>query len=411
MDKIDEKITHPSTDDADNGSMSGLNTTVMGTRARREHGKLAVGDVVLKRYELQEELGSGAMGVVFKCMDRVSHAEYALKMVPPELSSSADAMEGIRANFQLVLGLNHPNIAGIYFLERDEYGAYFLVMEYVRGTTLSKWIIRKQAAGQPDLNEVAGIVAQIAAALDFAHKKRILHRDIKPANVMLDENGEVKVLDFGLASKVRNTLTAMSIATSSSNGTPNYLSPEQFKGRYPTPASDQYALAVMTYEMLAGHLPFESPDVSVLREAVLKGTAKTVDGIPKYAQTALTRGMSKDPSDRFDSCVDFADILEGKHVLSRKNKTAIEDVLAEKKVIHKWALILVPLAVFALVFLWLFFHVNVGSSDAPSGSLWTESEMESELETLIVPEQPAVSVLKMSRIPGVSESRASENSN
>ena len=381
--------------------------------ARKPDGRrFKIGDVILGRYKVLSELGQGGMGVVYKCFDETAGIAIALKALPPELSHNTIEMEEVRENFKLVHNLHHPNIASYNTLEKDvATGNYYLVMECVEGEDLRRWIRRKRKENALPLEAVLPVIRQVAAALDYAHGQKIIHRDIKPGNIMIDAAGNVKVLDFGLAAQIHTSMTRVSMAYRGTSGTAPYMAPEQWEGGAQGAAADQYALAVMTYEMLAGHLPFESPDVSVLREAVLKGTAKTVDGIPKYAQTALTRGMSKDPSDRFDSCVDFADILEGKHVLSRKNKTAIEDVLAEKKVIHKWALILVPLAVFALVFLWLFFHVNVGSSDAPSGSLWTESEMESELETLIVPEQPAVSVLKMSRIPGVSESRASENSN
>ena len=132
--------------------------TVPNLRVRREHGNLREGDVVLARYELLEKLGSGAMGVVFKCRDRVSGVEYAIKMVPLELARDADAMEEVRENFQLVHGLKHPNIASANFLDRDEYGAYFLVMEFAPGESLAPWIKRKWRTGGPGLDEVAGIV-------------------------------------------------------------------------------------------------------------------------------------------------------------------------------------------------------------------------------------------------------------
>ena len=194
--------------------------TVPNIRIRHERGELQVGDVVLGRYELLEKLGSGAMGVVFKCRDQVAGVYYALKMVPPELVRDSNAMEEVRKNFQLVHSLKHPNIAGMDFLDRDEYGSYFLIMEYVDGESLSQWINRKWQNGRPDLAEVIHIVKQIASALDYAHGQQILHRDIKPANVMVDEQGNVKVLDFGLASKIRSTMTALSVNTSNTSGTP-----------------------------------------------------------------------------------------------------------------------------------------------------------------------------------------------
>ena len=284
--------------------------TVMGMRVRRERGELREGDVVLGRYELLERLGAGAMGVVFKCRDKVSQVEYAVKMVPPELARDADAMEEVRENFRLVYNLNHPDIAGAKFLDRDEYGAYFLVMEYAPGENLSQWIKRQWKAGGPKPEEVASIVKQIASALDYAHGERILHRDIKPANVMVDEAGRVKGLDFGLASKVRNTMTALSINPANTSGTPNYLAPEQFKGKYPTPAADQYALGVIAYQMLAGHLPFESDDLGVLRAIVAAERPDRIEGVPEAVNACLQKVLAKEPKERFASCSDFAAALE-----------------------------------------------------------------------------------------------------
>ena len=305
--------------------------TMPNKHMRRENGELNVGDIVLGRYELLEKLGSGAMGVVFKCRDQVSQVEYALKMVPPELAHDAEAMEDVRENFKLVQGLSHPNIAGVKFLERDEYGAYFLIMEHAPGITLSRWIKRKWDAGHPETDEVHAIVKQIASALDYAHRKRILHRDIKPANIMVDENGEVKVLDFGLASKVRNSMTAMSINPANAGGTPGYLAPEQFKGRYPTPAADQYALGVLAYQMLAGHLPFDSDDYNVLRSAVVNEDPDPVDGISRTANDCLQKVLNKDPKLRFACCADFADELKSAFGEINVKKASMQTVKSSGK--------------------------------------------------------------------------------
>ena len=254
------------------------NRTIPNMRIRRERGDLQVGDIILNRYELLEKLGSGAMGMVFKCRNRVSRVEYALKMVPPELSRDTEAMEDVRENFQLVHNLKHPNIASMDFLDRDEYGAYFLIMEYAKGESLAQWIRKKWETGRPALSEVADIVKQIASALDYAHSEHILHRDIKPANVMIDEKGKVKVLDFGLASKIRSTMTSMSITPANTSGTPNYLSTEQFREKRPSHASDQYALGMLIYQMLAEHLPFDSDDFNVFHAV---GSSETSDQINK----------------------------------------------------------------------------------------------------------------------------------
>ena len=313
----------------ENNTQFDPDVTVVSARVRRDRGELQVGDVVLGRYALLEKLGSGAMGMVFKCRDQVSGVDYALKMVPPELVRDTDAMEDVRENFKLVHGLKHPNIASVDFLDRDEYGAYFLIMEYAKGESLAQWIKRKWKSGCPELNEVVNIVKQIASALDYAHSQHILHRDVKPANVMIDKDGKVKVLDFGLASKVRSSMTAMSINPANTSGTPNYLSPEQFKGRYPMPVSDQYSLGVLTYQMLSGHLPFESDDYNVLRSAVLNEKPESLNNYPDYVQEALARGMSKEPKARFTNCSAFAEALSGNIAIAGNvtgNNSALDDI-------------------------------------------------------------------------------------
>lgn len=284
--------------------------TVPNIRIRHERGELQVGEVVLGRYELLEKIGSGAMGVVFKCRDQVAGVYYALKMVPPELVRDSNAMEDVRRNFQLVYGLKHPNIASMDFLDRDEYGSYFLVMEYVDGESLSQWINRKWQSGRPEPAEIVHIVKQIASALDYAHSQQILHRDIKPANIMVDERGNVKVLDFGLASKVRSTMTALSVTTANTSGTPHYLSPEQFKGKYPGPASDQYALGVLSYQMFAGHLPFEAEDFNILSRAVLEEEPDRPDSLSDSVWVALRKTLSKNPKERFENCTAFVTRLK-----------------------------------------------------------------------------------------------------
>lgn len=283
--------------------------TIAGWRVRGQ-SQFLVGDTILHRYELTEKLGSGAMGVVFKCRDSVSGVDYAVKMVPPELAMDDEFMEGVRKNFQLIHALKHPNIAGIDFLEQDEYGAYFLIMEYAEGINLARWIEQKRSNGGLDAPEIISVLKQVAAALDYAHEKNILHRDVKPANIMIDASGQVKVLDFGLASKVRSGMSALSIRPEKSSGTPNYMSPEQFRAQYPGPESDQYALAVMAYQMFTGHLPFELENFEMLRAAVLNDRPAELKNISSGINQAVFRALSKDPANRFSSCAKFIATME-----------------------------------------------------------------------------------------------------
>ena len=286
--------------------------TMVNSRVRRERGELQVGDVVLNRYELLEKLGSGAMGIVFRCVDKTAGIEIALKALHPELSNNTVEMEDIKDNFQIVHNLHHPNIANYNTLEQDPVGGnYYLIMECVAGEDLRRWIRRMRKENALSMETVIPVIRQVAAALDYAHEQKIIHRDIKPGNIMIDTEGRVKVLDFGLAAQIQTSMTRVSMALQGTSGTAPYMAPEQWKGWAQGAAADQYALAVMTYEMLAGHLPFESTDVAVLQQAVLTQEPERIENVPKHIQRALERGMSKNPEERFNSCSVFVASLDG----------------------------------------------------------------------------------------------------
>ena len=269
------------------------------------------GEEILGRYVVEKELGQGGMGVVYGCLDKVGGVKVAVKALPPELSHNSVEMEEVRENFQLVVGLRHSNIAGVRTLEKDGRGEYFLVMDVAEGESLRKWMRRKWKAGGVPFGEALGVLGQVASALDYAHSKKVVHRDVKPGNVVIDAKGEAKVLDFGLAAQIRTSLSRTSQAYRGTSGTGPYMAPEQWEAQPQDAKTDQYALAVMAYEMLAGRLPFENSELAVLKDAVLKGAARDIPGLPKGAMAALRRGMAKRPGARFGSCRDFVAALAG----------------------------------------------------------------------------------------------------
>ena len=269
------------------------------------------GDVIMSRYRVVTELGRGGMGVVYHCHDIVGGIDVALKALPPEVSCNTVEMEAIRENFRLVEKLHHPNIAAAKTLEQDmESGNTYLIMELVRGCTLSRFLKDRDAPlGTQAVTEIAG---QVAAALDYAHGHKVVHRDIKPSNVMIQDDGSVKILDFGLAVQVKLSLSRVSAAPSGASGTGPYMAPEQWRGEQPEAAVDQYALAVMVFELLVGHCPFEGTDLGVLREAVLQGVPRRPQGMERHVWRALRRAMAKDPAGRFDSCAELVQAMQGK---------------------------------------------------------------------------------------------------
>ncbi len=292
-----------------------MDKTMPGNHDRKTDGRFEPGDLIMGRYKVLAELGQGGMGVVYKCFDETAGIEVALKALPPELSHNSLEMEDIKENFQLVHNLHHPNIASSNNLERNpENGNYYLIMECCEGEDLRRWIKRKRKDNPLTLNDVLPIIRQVADALDYAHAQKIMHRDIKPGNIMIDSAGSVKVLDFGLAAQIHTSMTRVSMAYHGTSGTGPYMAPEQWRGRAQGAAADQYALAVMAYEMLAGHLPFESTDPAILQQAVLTQDAENIVDLPAAAQNALKRAMSKEAAERFNSCADFAAALGGAKV-------------------------------------------------------------------------------------------------
>ena len=296
-------------------NMPDMEKTMPGHHDRKTDGRFSVGDLIMGRYKVLAELGQGGMGVVYKCFDETAGIEVALKALPPELSHNSLEMDDIKENFQLVHALFHPHIAASNNLERNPVnGNYYLIMECCEGEDLRRWIKRKRKDNPLTLDDVLPIIQQVAEALDYAHAQKIIHRDIKPGNIMIDSAGNVKVLDFGLAAQIHTSMTRVSMAYHGTSGTGPYMAPEQWRGKKQGAASDQYALAVMTYEMLSGDLPFESTDPAVLKQAVLDEMPNEIPDLPADAQAALNRAMSKEAADRFNSCADFVSAMTGAKV-------------------------------------------------------------------------------------------------
>ena len=290
-------------------SFGSMNTMRPGADDAPSSHRLKAGDTILGRYTVVAELGQGGMGVVYKCLDTVGGVEVAVKCLPPELSHNTLEMEDIRDNYQLVCGLRHPGIVGLRTLEKNpQTGDYYLVMDLAEGVELRCWLRQNRDA---PVSEKLRLLGEIASALDYAHERKIVHRDVKPGNVMVAPDGSAHVLDFGLAAQIRTSMSRVSMAYRGTSGTGPYMAPEQWRGRPQGAAADQYALGVMAYEMFAGHLPFESPDTAVLKQAVLDETPAPITGLPPRMMAAIRKAMAKDAKHRYASCAEFVAALAG----------------------------------------------------------------------------------------------------
>jgi len=212
--------------------------------------RLAVGSVFAERYEVLEELGRGGMGEVYRVKDEKLDEEMALKVLKPEIAVHKDMIERFKNELKLARKIAHRNVCKMYDLNEEEETPY-ITMEYVKGEDLKSSIRKK---GKLDEKEAVAVAKQVCEGLVEAHELGVVHRDLKPQNIMIDEKGNAKVMDFGIARSVEAagmTQTGMMI------GTPDYMSPEQAEGEEADQRSDIYAMGVILYEMVTGGVPFK----------------------------------------------------------------------------------------------------------------------------------------------------------
>ena len=254
--------------------------------------------ILAGRYQLSRPLGSGGMGRVLSGTDRVLERRVAVKILAPHLAQDDKAVSRFRREARSAAGLAHPSIVSVYD-SGSENGWHYLVMEHVEGRTLGQ-ILREEGPLHP--RRAAEIAADLARALADAHRAGIVHRDVKPGNVMITSEGQVKVVDFGIAAAVSSE-TATETATVL--GTVSYLAPEQVQGRPPDPRSDLYALGVVLFEMLTGRTPFtaETPLAVAYKHVEEPPVAPSSvnPDVPPALDAVVLRAMAKDPEDRYPS--------------------------------------------------------------------------------------------------------------
>jgi TonB family protein len=258
------------------------------------------------RYKITEEIGRGAMGVVYRGIDPAIGRTVAIKVINESYLSSvgvepAEYFERFKREAEVAGRLNHPGIAKIYDL-----GPNFIVMEYIDGRDLAALL---RAPAKQHLSEALDIVNQIAAALDHAHSQGVVHRDVKPANILVQTDGTVKVMDFGLARIDSSTLTAAGEIL----GSASYMAPEIVKGRPATRQSDTFSLGVVAYELMTGDRPFAGASISAIIHSIVQATPKPIHGVnlslPPDYDAIYSRVLAKEPEERYASAGEFARAL------------------------------------------------------------------------------------------------------
>jgi serine/threonine-protein kinase len=265
-----------------------------------------VGELIAGRYELEKLVGSGGMSNVFRAHDRLLERDVAIKILHEQYTRDDDYVERFRREARAVAKLAHPNIVTV--IDRGEQdGRQFIVFEYVEGQNL-KDLTR---AGPLDVREAVGLTLQVARALSFAHDRGLVHRDVKPQNVLLNEDGQAKVTDFGIA----RSLDVQGVTqTGTVLGTSDYIAPEQARGQRVDPKTDIYSLGAVLYELLVGEVPFSGDNfVAVAMRHVNEPVPSVLEhrpDCPMRLDHAIQRAMAKDPDDRFESMDDFVAELE-----------------------------------------------------------------------------------------------------
>jgi len=269
--------------------------------------ELTTGITFAERYQIIEELGKGGMGRVYKAVDKEIEAKAALKLIKPEIAADVKTIERFRNELKTAREISHKNVCRMYHLGKYK-GSHYITMEYVSGEDLKSFIRRSRRL---TAGTAISIAQQIAEGLAEAHRLGVVHRDLKPQNVMIDSEGNAKIMDFGIA----RSLKAKGItATGVMIGTPEYMSPEQVEGKGVDPRSDIYSLGVILYEMVTGRVPFEGE--TPLSVAVKQKTERARDPrelnaqIPEALSRVILKCMEKEKEERYQTAGELLADLE-----------------------------------------------------------------------------------------------------
>jgi serine/threonine protein kinase/tetratricopeptide (TPR) repeat protein len=260
--------------------------------------ELTRGTLFARRFEVIEELGKGGMGKVYRVFDKKVEEEVALKLVKPEIAADREVIDRFRNELKLSRKISHRNVSRMYDLG-DEEGTYYITMEYVPGEDLKSFIRRSR---QLNTGTAVSIARQVAEGLAEAHRLGIVHRDLKPSNIMIDKEGNAKIMDFGIA----RSLAGQGITGAGTIiGTPEYMSPEQVEGKDVDQRSDIYSLGVVLYEMVTGRRPFEGDtplSVAHKQKYEAPGDPRKLNAqIPDDLSRLILRCLEKDKEERYQS--------------------------------------------------------------------------------------------------------------
>ncbi|HSQ67333.1 MAG TPA: serine/threonine-protein kinase [Polyangiaceae bacterium] len=286
-------------------------------------------DILNGQFQILQKIGSGGMGAVYKASQPAMNRMVGVKILHPKLANRQDLVSRFRREARAMSHLTHPNTVKVFLYGELDDGSLYIIMEFLEGKNLNQTV---RGEGPFPIQRGLPIIIQVCGALEEAHRAGIIHRDLKPENIFLCQSGGLKdfpkVLDFGLAKVTEREMRPGSVILTQEGmvfGTPEFMSPEQAQGKTLTPASDQYSLAVILYEVLTGKLPFEAKSAMDFLSLHVTGKpipiSQRVAGktFPPLLEQIFDRALSKKVEDRFASMSELGAalqaVLDGKPAL------------------------------------------------------------------------------------------------
>jgi serine/threonine protein kinase/tetratricopeptide (TPR) repeat protein len=319
--------------------------------------ELTTGSIFANKYQIIEELGRGGMGLVYKALDTEVNEKVAIKLIKPEIAADKKTIERFRNELKFARKIRHKNVCQMFDLNKEQ-GSYYITMEYVPGEDL-KSLIKKMRLLSP--GQGISLAKQICEGLSEAHKLGVVHRDLKPQNIMIDTEGNARIMDFGIARSIEGkSITGAGVII----GTPDYMSPEQIDGKETDQQSDIYSLGVILYEMVTGRVPYEGDtalSIAVKHKTEIPRSPQESNAqIPEALSRLILRCLEKPKENRYQSTEELKEDLGRieKGLPTTERIVPSEKPLTSKEITVKFTykkLLIPAIVVIALIAAGLFF--------------------------------------------------------